>query len=143
MKTFELFKDNFYKKYKQYPTIEPFLLKSLNAAVFDDFQFKRVVKNLIQNAVSFSPDNSEIKINTELNDKKIIISITNKGAGISSEDLELIFQKYYSGHSKFRKAGTGLGLYLSQKIMTAHNGNIKVDNENKDSTTFILELPIN
>lgn len=110
---------------------------------FDEFQLKRVIKNLIQNAITFSPNNSDVIINSEQFDNKIKIFITNKGSGISSEDLDLIFQKYYCGHSKFRKAGTGLGLYLSQQIVLAHNGNIEVDTSIEGLTTFVLTLPIN
>ena len=109
---------------------------------FDDFQLRRVIKNLIQNAISFSPNNSEIKLSTELYDNKIKINVMNSGSSISQEDLELIFQKYYCGHSKFRKAGTGLGLYLSQQIVLAHNGNITVDSTDDGLTIFTLTLSI-
>ena len=108
---------------------------------FNVFQLKRVIKNLIQNALSFSPNSSEIIIRSELYDKKVKLLFTNKGNGISADDLDLIFQKYYCGHSKFRKAGTGLGLYLSQQIVLAHNGKIEVDSSKEDETTFILTLP--
>ena len=108
---------------------------------FDVFQLKRVIKNLIQNALSFSPNSSEIIIQSELYNEKIKLLFTNKGSGISADDLNLIFQKYYCGHSKFRKAGTGLGLYLSQQIVLAHNGKIEVDSSKEEETTFILTLP--
>ena len=108
---------------------------------FDEFQLKRVIKNLLQNAISFSPNNSEIKITTELFDNKVKINVINNGSIISQEDLELIFQKYYCGHSKFRKAGTGLGLYLSQQIALAHKGSIEVDTKEEGFTTFVLTLP--
>ena len=109
---------------------------------FDDFQLRRVIKNLIQNAISFSPNNSEILLSTELFDNKIKINVINNGSSISQEDLELIFQKYYCGHSKFRKAGTGLGLYLSQQIVLAHNGNITVECTDEGLTIFTLTLSI-
>ena len=105
---------------------------------FDVFQLKRVIKNLIQNALSFSPNSSEIIIRSELYNEKVKLLFTNKGSGISAEDLDLIFQKYYCGHSKFRKAGTGLGLYLSQQIVLSHNGKIEVDSSKEEETTFIL-----
>jgi signal transduction histidine kinase len=109
---------------------------------FDSFQVKRVIKNLIQNAISFSPYESEIVIATDISENNLKVYVTNKGVGISSEDLDLIFQKYYSGHSKFRKAGTGLGLYLAQQIILAHNGTIEVDTTKENYTTFILTIPI-
>ncbi len=108
---------------------------------FDSFQIKRVIKNILQNAITFSPNNTEIKIETKVENEKLIFSITNKGSGISPEDIELIFQKYYRGQSKFKKAGTGLGLYLAGKIIEAHNGCIKVNSSANDSTVFMVELP--
>lgn len=109
---------------------------------FDSFQLKRVIKNLLQNAISFSPNSTDIQLTSSKGENYIKILFTNKGSGISVEDLNLIFQKYYYGHSKFRKAGTGLGLYLSQQIVIAHDGNIEVDTSKNGYTTFILKLPI-
>lgn len=113
-----------------------------NFAEFDAFQLKRVFKNIIQNAVSNSKESEPIQIKSELKEDNIIVKITNKGSGISQEDLDLIFNKYYCGNSKFRKAGTGLGLYISQQIMLAHNGSIKIDSANPDNTTFAIVLPL-
>lgn len=109
---------------------------------FDLFQIKRVIKNLLQNAISFSPNASEIILTSLKQDKYLKFYFTNKGGNISVEDLNLIFQKYYCAHSKFKKAGTGLGLYLSQQIMLEHNGTIEVDTSKNGFTTFILTLPI-
>ena len=115
--------------------------KNMNL-VFDSFQLKRVVKNLIQNAITFSYPSSQIKIETYKDEENIKVAFTNEGNTISDEDLELIFNKYYSGHSKFRKSGTGLGLYLARQIILAHNGNLSADCSQKNLTSFILTLPI-
>lgn len=109
---------------------------------FDYFQLKRVIKNLIQNAISFSPNASEVIIKTDKVKNNITISVANKGNNISKEDLNMIFNKYYTGSSKFRKAGTGLGLYISRQIVLAHNGSVSVEN-NEQGTTFIITLPLN
>lgn len=111
-------------------------------AEYDIFQLKRVFKNIIQNAISNSKESEPIQIKTEVNSDNITVKITNKGSGISQEDLDLIFNKYYCGHSKFRKAGTGLGLYISQQIMLAHNGSIKIDSATPDDTTFAVIFPL-
>ena len=108
---------------------------------FDDFQIKRVIKNLLQNAISFSPVCEEIYLLTSICNDCFRISIINKGIGISEDELKLIFNKYYSGHSKFRKAGTGLGLFISQQIVSAHGGQLSVETKD-DETKFILSLPI-
>ena len=120
---------------------EPDKTDNLNI-YFDDFQIKRIVKNLIQNALTFSPSGSEIFVKTFVRDGFIKLTVTNKGSGISGDDLEKIFNKYYSGQSKYRKTGTGLGLFLSNKIALAHNGKLEVDCSVSGYTTFILSLPI-
>lgn len=135
--------------------MQPILLKtnhriviSLNEtnsliAKFDDFQIRRVIKNLLQNAISFSPISEDIILKTNLENDLLNVCISNKGVSISKEELELIFHKYYSGHSKFRKAGTGLGLFISQQIALAHKGKIQVITEEKNKNTFILSVPLN
>ncbi len=120
---------------------EPEKTENLNI-FFDDFQIRRIVKNLIQNAVTFSPAASEIIIKTFIKENYLKLTVTNKGSGISKDDLEKIFNKYYSGQSKYRKTGTGLGLFLSNKIALTHNGKLEVDCSVSGYTTFVLSLPI-
>lgn len=110
---------------------------------FDSFQIKRVFKNLIQNAITNSHKNEIIKITAEKTKDEVKFNITNKGCGISKEDLDLIFQKYYSGASKYRKAGTGLGLYISRQIMLAHNGEIEISSTSSEAVTFSIIFKLN
>ena len=113
-----------------------------NRVNFDEFYIKRVLKNLILNAISFSAPSSKIDI-ALCNDKdNIYIKITNYGSAIDKEELKHVFDKYYTTAKKFRKVGTGLGLYLSNKIVKAHKGQIFVESssENEKYTTFIIEL---
>ncbi len=111
----------------------------------DKFYMKRVLKNLILNAISFSTPSSVVDVALCNDDKNIYIKITNYGKGIKKEELKHIFDKYYTTAKKFRKVGTGLGLYLSNKIIQAHKGRIFVESESdkKEYTTFITELAIN
>ena len=106
----------------------------------DEFQIKRVLKNLLQNAITHSAKESDINVRTKKHEDKKTIEVINKGITISEEEINLIFNKYYSGQSKFRKLGTGLGLYLSKKIAQAHNGDLTVSCNN-DTTIFTLHLP--
>jgi len=113
-----------------------------NRVKLDDFYIKRVLKNLILNAISFSAPSSKLDI-ALCNDKKnIYIKITNYGSAIDKEELNHVFDKYYTTAKKFRKVGTGLGLYLSNKIVKAHGGQIFVESsaEHEKYTTFIIEL---
>ena len=112
-----------------------------NEINIDPFQIKRVVKNLLLNSISFAPKNSRIIISLSQNTDKIKITVTDFGVGIEKEDLEHIFEKYYSCAKKFRKVGTGLGLYLSKEIITAHNGTIEVSSTPYEKTEFTILLP--
>ena len=107
----------------------------------DAIQLERVVKNLISNAISHSNTKDKIDITTGEIPGFITISVIDYGQGIPAKDLKLIFNKYYSAAKKFRKIGTGLGLYLSQQIVQAHGGEITVDSEENVRTEFCIKLP--
>lgn len=106
----------------------------------DRIQLKRVVKNLIQNAISHS-ESKDIDVKMSHPQNFVTISIIDYGKGIPKENIEKIFNKYYSTAKKFRKIGTGLGLYLSQQIIKSHGGEIVVTSEENSGTEFCIKLP--
>ena len=107
----------------------------------DDMHLKRVVKNIIQNAISHSESSKDIDIKLAEVPGFVTISIIDYGKGISKENIDKVFNKYYSTAKKFRKIGTGLGLYLSQQIVKSHGGEIVVTSEEGVSTEFCIKLP--
>lgn len=107
----------------------------------DKIQLKRVIKNLMQNAISYSESNKDIDIKVGQVQDFITISVIDYGKGIPQENLDKIFNKYYSTAEKFRKIGTGLGLYLSQQIIKSHGGEITVQSEENVSTEFCIKIP--
>lgn len=108
----------------------------------DAMQLERVIKNLISNAISHSNTKDKIDITTGEIPGFITISVIDYGQGIPAEEIKLIFNKYYSAAKKFRKIGTGLGLYLSQQIIKSHGGEITVDSEENVRTEFCIKLPM-
>ena len=108
----------------------------------DPIQLTRVIKNLISNAISHSNSSTNIDIKTGELPGFITISIIDYGQGISKDEIKMIFNKYYSAAKKFRKIGTGLGLYLSQQIAVSHGGEITVESEENVRTEFCIKLPI-
>ena len=107
----------------------------------DRMQLKRVIKNLIQNAISYGQPKSPIENKIGEIPQYIVITVKDYGAGISKEDIDKIFNKYYSAAKKFRKIGTGLGLYLAQQIVKAHGGDFTVDSKEGEYTEFTIKLP--
>lgn len=130
----------------------PIAAKNKNSLVFepsrdirisaDRFQIKRVIKNLIQNAISYGKPNTQIEITIGEIPDYTIIKVKDYGDGISKTDIDRIFNKYYSAAKKFRKIGTGLGLYLSLQILKAHNGDLKVESTEGEFTEFCIQIPI-
>lgn len=107
----------------------------------DPIQLERVIKNLINNAISHSNTKKDIDIKTGEIPGYITISVIDYGQGISQKEIGLIFNKYYSAAKKFRKIGTGLGLYLSQQIIRSHGGEITVESEENVCTEFCIKIP--
>ena len=107
----------------------------------DRMQLKRVLKNLIQNAISYGEPKSPIEITIGEVPKYVVIKVKDYGKGISKDDINKIFNKYYSAAKKFRKIGTGLGLYLSFQIAKAHGGDLTVDSVENEFTEFTVKLP--
>ncbi len=107
----------------------------------DKMQLKRVIKNLIQNAIVHSDTDKNIDIKVVKTATDVNISVIDHGKGISEDDLKMVFKKYYSTAKKFRKIGTGLGLYLAQQITKSHGGEITVNSKEGHGTEFCIRIP--
>ena len=99
--------------------------------------------NLLNNAVKYSPVNKTITIKAIKQPDSIKVSVTDYGIGLSAEQIERIFERFYRVEDrKFMASGLGMGLYISTEIINAHNGNIKVQSEPGKGSTFYFELPL-
>lgn len=109
--------------------------------MIDYLEIKRVIHNLLMNAVEYSPKNSTITIELSENKLYYIFSIKNKNKGIPLENPDEIFNKFVSFANKQKKVGSGLGLYIAKRIIDLHNGSIKIDTKQKEYVRFVFTLP--
>jgi len=107
----------------------------------DESRLTQVIMNLIDNAVEFTKDEDEIKINMKKinNGREIEVTISDPGQGIHPDDLALLFTRFVKKSSR----STGLGLYVSKKIIEAHGGRIWAkNNQDGKGVTFGFSLPV-
>lgn len=110
----------------------------------DNDHLREVVANLIENGIKYTPKGDvTIDIGGDESGEHIIISVADSGIGIPQEDIKHLFQKFYRvDNSDTREiGGTGLGLYLSRRLVEAMNGRIWVESEFKRGSTFYVEIP--
>ncbi len=105
---------------------------------FDWDRIRRVLINLIENAIQADQKDHPVQVRTSLLGNKITLMIEDKGAGIPPAELGKIFEPYFSTKS----GGTGLGLAITRLIVEEHNGRISVDSIVGEGTRFRIEFPI-
>lgn len=110
--------------------------------MFDYEEMKRVVHNLLTNALKYSYKNTKVYITTENDEKNIIVSVKNSGDGISKELQENIFDKFISFCETQKSVSCGLGLHIAKQIVTVHGGTIKFESVPKEYTKLTFTLPL-
>ena len=127
------------------------IIINFSESIDDEFKLKvmgneqllrTAISNLIDNGCKYSDDNTtEISVNNE--NSNVIIDFSDKGIGISDEELQMIFQPFYRAKNAIGTKGHGIGLSLVEKIITLHKGKITVYSEIMKGSIFTLSLPLN
>ena len=104
--------------------------------------FSRVLVNVIDNSLKYSPLEKPIDIRARVSKQDLEISIADRGEGIPVDDLERIFDKFYRVQRPDNVSGTGLGLSICKGIVEAHNGCIRAENRRGGGVIFTLRVPL-
>mgnify|MGYP001302477193 FL=1 len=119
----------------------------LNCAVeimhADTYMLETIFNNLLENAIKYSGDNPKLEILVKQNGKFTEIIISDQGPGITAEEKQQIFKKFYRVGSEISRSqkGSGLGLFITSEFIQLHKGRIKCENNKPAGTKFIIELP--
>lgn len=108
----------------------------------DSLQLKRVMANLIHNALNYTPAGGQVRIQLSERRDHLLIEVIDTGPGLSPGDLEQVFQRFYQSGKERQVLSTGLGLYLSRQIILAHRGTIWAENMSSGGCKFSFRLPI-
>lgn len=108
----------------------------------DEYRIEQAFQNLIINAIYYTKPGGTVRVVLQTCDNTALISIHDTGVGISPEDQDKIFDRYYRVSGTEKHHSTGLGLSIAQGIINQHQGNIKVESYFGKGTIFTVQLPI-
>lgn len=110
----------------------------------DRDRLEQVLGNLLENAVKYSPDGSDITVTVDDRGDSFVTAVCDRGIGIPADELGQVFERFHRGRqvSSTNYGGLGLGLYITKQIIERHGGTIWVDSREGQGTTFYFSLPI-
>jgi two-component system, OmpR family, phosphate regulon sensor histidine kinase PhoR len=108
----------------------------------DPAQLHDIVRNLVENAVNYAPDHTDIQLRAHRAADRVHIEVADSGPGIPPEDLDRVFERFYRvDKSRSRPGGTGLGLAIVKHLAELHNGTASVENRPEGGARFTITLP--
>lgn len=110
----------------------------------DSHLISKVLNNILDNAIKYSPPHSQIQIHSEEFADYVEVQIKDQGIGLSDGDMKSIFTKFYRAKNETtaKIPGTGLGLYLSKYFVEAHQGRLSIDSKPQQGTQVTIQLPL-
>lgn len=108
----------------------------------DETMVRRMIINLLDNAMKYSPEASTVTVGLAVVDSRVRLSVSDQGPGIPAESLPLIFQRFHRADSSRTSAGSGLGLAIVKTIVDEHHGSIGVESTPGRGSTFTVMLPL-
>ena len=103
---------------------------------------RQVVRNLLDNALKFTPENGRIDITAEATNDAVEVRVSDSGLGIPPESLPHIFERFYKVERSRRDEGSGIGLAIVKNIVQAYGGDVQVESREGEGSTFAFSLPI-
>ena len=108
----------------------------------DPDRLHRILVNLLSNALKYSAPGTEVSLAVEQREGHLLFSVSDKGPGIHPDDLPRIFERFYRGKGPQTEGSVGLGLYITKMLVEAHDGQIWVDSQLGQGSTFYFTLPV-
>ncbi len=109
----------------------------------DELKLRRMLWNILENGIKYTQKGGAVTVSSFTNNGYACINVQDNGVGISEEDVQYIFDRFYrADRSRKRESGSGLGLSISKWIAEAHNGAIEVQSKPSVGSQFSIKLPI-
>lgn len=114
----------------------------LSQICIDEKLFRHIFSNLLSNAIKYSPLGTEIKVKLTYSEHQVSITVSDQGIGIPPQDQQRLFEMFYRAENVGTIQGTGVGLSIVKRAVEMHGGQITVDSEVNQGTTFIVQIPL-
>ncbi len=118
------------------------LPEQLPKVVAQEDRIRQVVRNLLDNALKFTPENHKITVSATANYDVVEVQVSDSGLGIPAESLPHIFERFYKVDRSRQEEGSGLGLAIVKNIVQAHGGEVSVESTEGEGSTFSFTVPI-
>jgi PAS domain S-box-containing protein len=112
-----------------------------NPAHIDKMLFKNILINLMSNAIKFSPENAMIEIGCEIAEEQLQVTVKDRGIGISEEDQQHLFGRFFRAKNAVNIQGTGLGLHIISKYLELMNGYVDIKSKLNEGSVFTFTIP--
>jgi signal transduction histidine kinase/DNA-binding response OmpR family regulator len=111
-------------------------------ALADRLRFRQIVENLLSNAIKFTPEGGELTVSIVGTEDHVFVTVADTGVGIDAADQERVFEEFQQvGDPDRQRAGTGLGLALTKRLVEAHEGEITLVSAPGEGSSFTVRLP--
>ncbi|MEU4241557.1 ATP-binding protein [Actinoplanes sp. NPDC026619] len=111
-------------------------------ALADRVRFRQIIENLLSNAIKFTEPGGSVTVTAQQAGEQVYVSVADTGVGIAAPDQERVFEEFQQvGDPDRQRAGTGLGLALTKRLVEAHDGEIRLESEIGAGSTFTVRLP--
>ena len=116
--------------------------EELFAVSGDISMLERVLTNLVENAIRFDPEGTEVNLSLQRAGSAARVSVTDNGPGMSQDQSIHVFERFYTGDPSRTSGHSGLGLAIARRIIELHGGIIGVNSRSGFGSTFYFEMPL-
>ncbi len=117
------------------------ILRAVPPILGDWVLLREALGNVLDNAIKYNKPNGTIIIRLEAQDQGVLIEVEDTGVGFETKDVTSLFQPFQQGHTKTRRRGSGLGLYIAHRIVTLHRGRMWVQSHPQEGSRVFIWLP--
>lgn len=110
---------------------------------FDADRIRQSIRNVLNNAINFSPEDSPVEVRIKHTPQEAILSIRDHGIGIPSDEIGRVFEPFFRASNARGRDGLGMGLFMTQQILAHHEGRIWFESTEGAGSTFYIALPLN